>query len=160
MFLFFLVAIVAVLALLVAFWPLALALAIIIIIIIVVRSGGSYSKSYKGVYKPQQSNTPQARKYSKKELLRLRTKNDAPGVYILHNVNRHIYYVGQSEKIKASAKKHFKGTSHIKQLNKDISSGHNFNAVLIPLADTNFENLDNLETHYINQYDAAKTGYN
>ena len=85
---------------------------------------------------------------------------DYEGVYIIHNLTRNIYYVGQSKGVRSRARKHLDCKSHNKELNRDIARGHKFTVELRSREGSGFFDLDTMEMYYISMYEADTKGYN
>nr|WP_306431994.1 GIY-YIG nuclease family protein [Lysinibacillus fusiformis] len=97
------------------------------------------------------------------------------GIYIIHNLAKDIYYVGQSKGVFSRAYQHFVTNpsensarySHsiewsLPEIYNDYRLGEKFNISLIPLANTSFSTLDELEYSAISAYNAFVDdgGYN
>ncbi|MCY8940261.1 GIY-YIG nuclease family protein, partial [Peribacillus frigoritolerans] len=97
------------------------------------------------------------------------------GIYIIHNRLKDIYYVGQSKGVFGRAYQHFvtnpaenkaryEGTVefNLPEIYDDYRSGNKFNISLIPLKNTSFSTLDELERNAISAYNASVEygGYN
>lgn len=124
-----------------------------------------------------------AKKFTPEELIELKTKNvreskaieNFAGIYIIHNSVKDIYYVGQSKGVFDRAYQHFvtnpaenkaryEGTVefNLPEIYDDYRSGDKFNINLIPLGNTSFSTLNELERNGICAYDASVEygGYN
>lgn len=83
-----------------------------------------------------------------------------PGVYIFSNLSKNNYkYVGQSINMTNRIKNHLRGNGNPEMYN-DIINGDIFAINLVKLNNTNFQNLDSLEKHYITEYNTYYNGYN
>lgn len=123
------------------------------------------------------------KKYTPEELLELRNKNvrkrrgveDLAGIYIIHNRKKDIYYVGKSEGVFGRTYQHFitdpaKNKAryestvmfNLREIYDDYRLGDNFNISLIPLENTSFSTLDDLEGNAISAYNSSVeySGYN
>ena len=84
---------------------------------------------------------------------------DFVGVYIIHNMTRDIYYVGQSKKVLQRVSAHFGGRGNA-DVYADLKYGNTFTVKTIPLAGSGYNDLDRLESDTIRAYDAYNKGYN
>ncbi|QBP43209.1 excinuclease ABC subunit C (plasmid) [Paenisporosarcina antarctica] len=123
------------------------------------------------------------KKFTPKELIELGNKNlresrsirNFAGIYIIHNRLKNIYYIGQSKGVFGRAYQHFvtnpsenkaryEGTVefNLPEIYDDYRSGNKFNISLIPLENTSFSTLDELESNAISAYNASVEygGYN
>ncbi len=94
-------------------------------------------------------------KVSKKYIL----KNDFQGVYVLFNKKKKIYYVGQSVNVLKRVNNHFTGKGN-GDVYADFKYGDNFTIQTIPLENSGFSNLNDLEKQAITVFKAYKKGYN
>ncbi|MDZ5782396.1 GIY-YIG nuclease family protein [Marinococcus luteus] len=124
----------------------------------------------------------QTRKFTPEELLEFKTsinkentslKNRA-GIYIIHNGTKDMYYVGQAKRMFNRARQHFsynptdksarKNTNELLNLPEiyiDYYSKNQFCISFIPLEDTPFSSLNELEDNAIRAYNSkVPTGYN
>ena len=86
-------------------------------------------------------------------------ENEFTGVYILHNETKDLYYVGQSVKVLARVKQHL--TSHGNgDVYADFKYGDSFTVKTIPLAESGYQSLNDLERDAIEAFDAYDKGYN
>jgi len=107
-------------------------------------------------------------KFSPKQLLELRIKNERErrgiynfcGIYIIHNCENNIYYVGQAERVFDRAYMHFVIDKGNPEIYDDYRLGVEFSISLIPLAKTSFSSLNELEDNAIRAYDSFPNGYN
>ncbi|CAN7768804.1 GIY-YIG nuclease family protein [Paenibacillus sp. LjRoot153] len=84
-----------------------------------------------------------------------------PGIYIIYNSVKDMYYVGQAERVLDRAYNHFIKNGGNPEVYKDYCSGDQFSISLIPLKDTSFTTLSELEDNAIRAYDSiAPDGYN
>ncbi|MBZ5752184.1 excinuclease ABC subunit C [Metabacillus rhizolycopersici] len=123
------------------------------------------------------------KKFTPKELIELSNKNvresrgikNFDGIYIIHNCVKDIYYVGQAVRVFDRAYRHFvtnpaknekryEGTVefNLPEIYDDYHLGDKFDISLIPLGDTSFSTLDDLEAYAISAYNASVEygGYN
>lgn len=109
------------------------------------------------------------KKFTPQELLELNNKNtrenrgikDFPGIYIIHNLINDMYYVGQSNSVFDRVYKHFlQEPSGNPDIYNDYSLGDKFSISLIPLENTSFSSLNELEDNAIRAYDSFPNGYN
>lgn len=86
------------------------------------------------------------------------TKN-FEGVYILYNINKDKYYVGQSIRVLDRVNSHFTGKGNA-DVYFDYRSGDNFTIRMIALKNSGFSSLNKLEKDAILRYNAYTKGYN
>ncbi|MFB5197604.1 GIY-YIG nuclease family protein [Neobacillus sp. KR4-4] len=108
-------------------------------------------------------------KFTPNELFELRNQRmrewcgfeNFAGIYIIHNHENGMYYIGQAERVFDRAYKHFlddkTGNSEIYH---DCRSGDEFMISFIPLDSTSFLDLNELEDNAIRAYDSFQHGYN
>lgn len=107
-------------------------------------------------------------KVTPEELLELKDKNERErrgifnfcGIYIMQNNIKNIYYIGQAEKVFDRAYKHFVLNEGNPRVYKDYNLGDEFIVSLIPLENTSFLSLNELEDNAIRAYDSFQNGYN
>ncbi|MRX52370.1 excinuclease ABC subunit C [Bacillus idriensis] len=107
-------------------------------------------------------------KVTPQELLKLRDKNEREqqgivnfsGIYIIHNCVEDIYYVGQAERVFDRAYVHFVIDKGNPVVYKDYSLGDKIIISLIPLENTSYDSLNELEDNAIRAYDSFQNGYN
>ena len=87
------------------------------------------------------------------------SNNDFTGVYILHNLNKDKYYVGQGKKVFARVKAHFTGHGN-GDVYADYKYGDVFSISMISLVNSGYNSIDELEKQMIFAYDAYTKGYN
>jgi len=87
------------------------------------------------------------------------TNYNIPGVYILYNQTRDMYYVGQGKKVLDRVNNHFSGRGN-GDVYADYIYGSHFTIKIVPLKNTNYINLNDLEREYIRLFDAKNNGYN
>lgn len=85
--------------------------------------------------------------------------NDFAGVYILLNTTQGIYYVGQSINVFKRVNSHFTGKGN-GDVYADYKYNQEFTIKMIPLKNSGFKSLDDLERNAITAYKAFKKGYN
>lgn len=88
---------------------------------------------------------------------------DFEGVYIVHNIDTNKYYVGQSINVIKRLRSHFNGrstTGGSDDLNNALINGDRLEVVLLALKDSNFRNLNDMESFFINHFDSYHNGYN
>ena len=85
--------------------------------------------------------------------------DDVPGVYILHNTTKEMYYVGQSSHVNRRVMQHFNGNGNA-DVYADNKAGDEFRVRIVKLVGSGYESLDALERDMIAKYDALETGYN
>ena len=82
------------------------------------------------------------------------------GVYILHNVTKDKYYVGQSIHLMDRVNQHFSGTGN-QELYYDYAISKDYFIIrMIPLKDSGFRSLNTLERFAIGRYQGFVKGYN
>lgn len=86
-------------------------------------------------------------------------KYNFPGVYILHNVTKDKYYIGQGREVLDRVNMHFTGHGN-GDVYADYKYGDIFTIKIIALAKSGFRTLNELEKETISYYDAYRKGYN
>lgn len=108
-------------------------------------------------------------KYDPQELQQLRKNQISEvseikhisGIYIIHNCDRHLYYVGQSKNMANRVHQHLIRNEGHPELNEHYLMEEKFTISMIPLAKTSFSSLDDLEDYAIRAYDSLyPCGYN
>lgn len=103
------------------------------------------------------------------ELLKLKHKKEReasnldnfPGVYIIANKTTYRMYVGKATEVFTRVSKHFEGKGNGNpEVYNDYKSGHEFSISLIPLAETSFTSLNDLETAAFIAYELGSHDYN
>lgn len=84
---------------------------------------------------------------------------DYPGVYILYNRTRNIYYVGQAASVLSRINQHLTGHGN-GDVYADYKYGDRFVITSIRLRGSGFSSLNELERHAIAVYKADSAGYN
>jgi hypothetical protein len=87
------------------------------------------------------------------------SKYNFPGVYILHNVTKDKYYIGQGRQVLDRVNMHFTGHGN-GDVYADYKYGDIFTIKIIALANSGFSTLNELEKEAITYYDAYRSGYN
>ena len=82
-----------------------------------------------------------------------------PGVYILYNKTKNMYYVGQAQYIFDRVNAHFTGKGN-GDVYADYKYGDEFTIKMISLQKSGYVSLNELERHTIMVYDAFSKGYN
>ena len=118
------------------------------------------------------------KKFSPEELLKLKYNNQRiiqgvenfVGIYIIYNSTKDMYYIGQSIRVVDRVMQHFlndqKRVNHnlydgLPVIYNDFKSGNEFSISLIPLDETSFSTLNELEDNAIRAYKSlAPNGYN
>ncbi|WP_234998598.1 excinuclease ABC subunit C [Salirhabdus sp. Marseille-P4669] len=108
-------------------------------------------------------------KVTPQELLKLKNKSERErqsiknfsGIYIIHNYVQDKYYIGQAEKVFDRAYMHFVLNSGNIGVYEDFNLGDDFCISLIPLENTRFSSLNELEGYAIIAYNSLfPNGYN
>lgn len=81
------------------------------------------------------------------------------GIYIIHNVTKNKYYVGQSKTVMNRVNMHFTGKGN-GDVYFDYRSGDEFKIKMIALENSGFSDLNSLERNAIAKYNAYYNGYN
>ena len=84
---------------------------------------------------------------------------DVSGVYIIYNVTKDMYYVGQATRLYFRLNQHFTGHGN-GDVYADYKYGHKFLISYISLNKSGFNSLDALERTTIEKYNAYNKGYN
>ena len=82
-----------------------------------------------------------------------------PGVYILYNKTKNMYYVGQAQYIFDRVNAHFTGKGN-GDVYADYKYGDEFTIKMISLEESGYSSLNELERHTIMTYNAFSKGYN
>ena len=97
------------------------------------------------------------------EFFRLRNGNqqsgDVVGVYVIHNISKDMYYVGQAKRLFFRINQHFTGHGN-GDVYADYKYGDEFKIKLVTLNESGYSDLDKLEKDLIAKYDAYNSGYN
>ena len=86
-------------------------------------------------------------------------KKGYTGIYIIYNATKNMYYVGQGQNVYQRCSNHFLGKGNA-DIYADYKYGDKFYIRFVSLVESGYDNLDDLESYYINTYDAVKKGYN
>lgn len=86
-------------------------------------------------------------------------KGDFVGVYILYNKDKNMYYVGQATRCLFRINQHFTGHGN-GDVYADFKYGNTFAVKMIKMSESGYEDLDLLEKHMIERYQAYNYGYN
>lgn len=81
------------------------------------------------------------------------------GVYILHNLTKDMYYVGQSNELMNRINSHFTGSGN-GDVYADFKYGDEFSIKIISLEESGYHNLNELEHDMIFAHNAHNKGYN
>lgn len=84
---------------------------------------------------------------------------DFRGVYVLYNIDKNKYYVGQGVRVLSRINNHFTGRGN-GDVYADYKYGDRFTIKVIPLAGSGADSLNQLERLTIEYYDAFAGGYN
>lgn len=104
---------------------------------------------------------PNSRGISPKRFLELYKNKpfEKPGVYIIHNETKRMYYVGQSVRLSSRLKDHFSGHGN-PDVYADYKYGNKFRIRWVFLDGSEFTDLNFMERYYIKQYNSFENGYN
>ena len=91
--------------------------------------------------------------------LTMSAAHNFPGVYLLYNETKSIYYVGQGERVLDRVNMHFTGKGN-GDVYADYKFGDRFSIRIIGLKSSGFDTLNELERYAIEEYRACETGYN
>lgn len=92
-------------------------------------------------------------------LVNKKTNDDFTGVYIIYNINKNIYYVGQAKQIFQRVNSHFKGRGN-GDVYFDYRCGNKFTVKLLKLENSGYSSLNKFEKDTIYTFNAFKNGYN
>lgn len=81
------------------------------------------------------------------------------GIYILHNMTVDKYYVGQSARVLHRVRQHFTGHGN-GDVYADFKYGDTFSVQTVPLVQSGYQSLNDLERDAIDAFDAYTKGYN
>lgn len=82
-----------------------------------------------------------------------------PGVYVIHNQTKNMYYVGQGKKVLDRVNSHFTGKGN-GDVYADYKYNDRFEISIIPFNNSGFSSLNELEKLAIKTYNAYTNGYN
>ena len=91
--------------------------------------------------------------------LKKNVQGDVVGVYVIYNMDRRMYYVGQAKRLYFRVWQHFTGHGN-GDVYADYKYGNRFIIRFVPLNSSGISDLDELERKLIQQYNAFTTGYN
>ncbi len=91
--------------------------------------------------------------------IRKKAEKDTVGVYVIYNQTKDKYYVGQAKRLIFRVNQHFTGHGN-GDVYADYVYGDSFLIQLIPLIDSGYVDIDEMEREMIKKYDAYKSGYN
>lgn len=95
----------------------------------------------------------------KEKLRRYALTQNFPGVYILFNRSKNMYYVGQGKQVLNRVNSHFTGKGN-GDVYADYKYGDEFTIKMIALDGSGFQTLNELERNTILHYNAFSNGYN
>ena len=84
---------------------------------------------------------------------------NSPGVYVLLNLDKDMYYVGQGKKVFDRVNAHFSGRGN-GDVYADYKYGDDFGIRILDLYNSGYDSLNELERHTIRAYNAYGRGYN
>lgn len=93
------------------------------------------------------------------EFLTKDKNNVFPGIYLIYNETKEMYYVGQGKKVIERAQMHFKGKGN-GDIYADYKHGDIFKIKIINMFETKYNSLNKLEKDTIKVYDSYYSGYN
>jgi len=82
-----------------------------------------------------------------------------PGVYVLKNISKDMYYVGQGKKVLSRVNNHFSGRGN-GDVYGDYKYGDRFKINVVTLRNSGYPTLNSLERNTIMTYRAYSKGYN
>jgi len=88
---------------------------------------------------------------SKRDDIKIMKQMDFEAVYTLHNKKKDIYYVGKSSAVLRKIRRHFEGYES-ESVYKDWKAGDDFTIKVLRLQDTEYENINQLETSIVKKY--------
>ena len=91
--------------------------------------------------------------------LKKKIKGDIVGVYIIYNVDKKMYYVGQAKRLYFRVWQHMTGHGN-GDVYADYKYGNRFIIRFVTLSESGCDDLDMLERNMIQYYNAFTTGYN
>lgn len=86
-------------------------------------------------------------------------KYNFEGVYILYNVSKDLYYIGQGKQVLNRVNSHFTGKGN-GDVYADYKYGDYWTIRMISLENSGFRTLNDLERHSIDTYNSYEKGYN
>ena len=90
---------------------------------------------------------------------RKKIKEDLPGVYVLYNSSRNMYYVGQAKHLYSRVNQHMTGHGN-GDVYSDYKHGDSFSIKLCPIKYTPYKSLNRFEKDMIAYHNAYTMGYN
>lgn len=81
------------------------------------------------------------------------------GAYIIYNLNKKMYYVGQSVHVPSRVNAHFTGKGN-GDVYADYKYGDRFEIRMVKLRGSGYNRLDDLERELIDMYHCCEKGYN
>lgn len=81
------------------------------------------------------------------------------GVYIIYNINKKMFYVGQSVHVPSRVNAHFTGKGN-GDVYADYKYGNRFEIRMVKLRGSGYNRLDDLERELIDMYRCCEKGYN
>lgn len=121
-----------------------------------------YLRQRKELLKKLETLANDCEEMSPAEVLQLATAGlpDFKGIYLLHNLDKDKYYVGQSIHVLARMRQHFGGNGGNGDVYADYRGGDTFSVRTISLVSSGYDNLNALEADAIDLYEAFTKGYN
>lgn len=92
--------------------------------------------------------------------LRKLANKDFTGIYVIRNLDKDMYYVGQSVKVLNRIIVHFSGNGGNGDVYADYRAGDHFTVSCYSLTQSGYESLDDLERIFIEKFDSYEHGYN
>lgn len=80
------------------------------------------------------------------------------GVYIIYNKTKSLFCVGKAEDVYERCKNHFIGKGN-SDVYADYKYGDEFTIDFVPLINSGFNNIDELESYFIDKFNVAVFGY-
>lgn len=93
------------------------------------------------------------------EFLGMRSLPEFTGIYILHNVSKDMYYVGQSVRVVQRVRNHLAGRGN-GDVYADFKYGDRFTIRGVAMDGSGYLSIDDLERDMIDAFDALNSGYN
>lgn len=87
------------------------------------------------------------------------TNLEFEGVYIIYNLDKKMYYVGQSVHVPSRVNAHFTGKGN-GDVYADYKYGDRFEIRMVKLQGSGYNRLDDLERELIDMYHCCEKGYN
>lgn len=87
------------------------------------------------------------------------TNFEFEGVYIIYNLDKKMYYVGQSVHVPSRVNAHFTGKGN-GDVYADYKYGDRFEIRMVKLQGSGYSRLDDLERELIEMYHCCERGYN